>query len=626
MTAVDLRMRCTLSHPWRQASRWTIKPTLEATDSIKLGHWTLYCHSVPKWQLQGDCRYLRYPPLLPAHLPTSSFPHDSLPALATGNLHRVFRRHHHTDAAHPAIYGMAECLAYPYVFPLTGAWLRLHVTVMESAGACLDFLVFPRRFPLALFCNETDASAAHAMVLGRSKSPTLKKMYSLLRNDPYFQAAAQRSTSQQVSGIANMTRDAGSRGHVEALRTYSAAMKMNIVVVELSEHELGFMAAILEATLVIGEALLVHPEPGTAMDVTEEAPLWQQLEPRPTSAASMVLVPGFDYGGEAQEVIRYMLRAASPERYRAGSLERQASDRRSPGCKCVAVASAGAPASRLGPRPCTSEEGHRWLENCHYEPVRCGAVWCGQVGCEAATLCDCADPADCARVGSGGEPSVRTCHSSPGLAPGNFLSAGETRLVTAPVSPILCGSELREACPLSPRMQLQRAPVASPVMVRESPVAQGGHMRPRTAAALRQLGTSKLVAKLAMDESDWALLPHAKGRLSEIVQAVAAAKLAAIPFNSARADDNGVRWLGLVCEDLDTTPLRPGPEHAFEDREALLGANFVCFHAEHAKVNPHTSRSRQVERSARGSSQVLVSQRCWPLGVPSRIMAATSRL
>ena len=99
-----------------------------------------------------------------------------------------------TDAAHPAIYGMAESLAY--VFPLTGAWLRLHVTVTESAGACLDFLVFPRRFPLALFCNETDASAAHAMVLGRSKSPTLRKMYSLLRKDPYFQAAAQRSTSQ----------------------------------------------------------------------------------------------------------------------------------------------------------------------------------------------------------------------------------------------------------------------------------------------------------------------------------------------------------------------------------------------------------------------------------------------
>ena len=102
-------------------------------------------------------------------------------------------------------------------------------------------------------------------------------------------------------------------------------------------------------------------------------------------------------------------------------------------------------------------------------------------------------------------------------------------------------------------------------------------MRPKTAAALRQLGTSKLVAKLAMDESEWALLPHQKERLSSIVQAVAAAKLAAIPVNTTKADDNGVRWLGLVCEDLDTTPLRPGPEHAFEDREALAGRAFHMF-------------------------------------------------
>jgi hypothetical protein len=114
-------------------------------------------------------------------------------------------------------------------------------------------------------------------------------------------------------------------------------------------------------------------------------------------------------------------------------------------------------------------------------------------------------------------------------------------------------------------------------------------MRPNTAAALRQLGTSKLVAKLhvALDESEWALLPHSTERLAAIVQSVAAAKLAAIPVNTANADNNGVRWLGLVCEDLDTTPLRPGPENAFEDREALLGAHFLCFHSEHAKVNVH---------------------------------------
>ena len=104
------------------------------------------------------------------------------------------------------------------MFPLTGAWLDVHVTVTESAGAALDFLVFPRRFPLALFCNETDASVAHAMVLGRSKSKTLAAMYRRLKADPFFREAVPRSTSQQVSGIANMTRDAGSRGHVQTLR------------------------------------------------------------------------------------------------------------------------------------------------------------------------------------------------------------------------------------------------------------------------------------------------------------------------------------------------------------------------------------------------------------------------
>ena len=586
-----------------------------------------------------------------------------------------------TDAAHPAIYGMAECLAY--VFPLTGAWLRLHVTVTESAGACLDFLVFPRRFPLALFCNETDASAAHAMVLGRSKSPTLKKMYSLLRKDPYFQAAAQRSTSQQVSGIANMTRDAGSRGHVEALRTYAAAMKMNIVVVELSEHELGFMAAILEATLEIGEALLVHPEPGTAMDVSDEAPLWQQLEPRAAGATSMAVVPDVEYGGEAQEVIKFMLHAASPPsrlqpkpctrveghrwladcRYdppRCGAVHccqmacevsvpcgcrYEQLEPRTAGATSMGVVPgvgyggedqevikfmlrAASPSRRLQPRPCTSAEGHRWLVNCRYEPPRCGAVWCGQVACEVTVPCDCADPQESpmlrtasperraqdaalgetpiggseggagrlqvsprahshCSMGAGRCAREHTSRGSPGLAQVGFLSPGDDRAAVSPASPVPCAGELRAARLSSPRVLVQSAPVASPVDIRQPATVSAGHMRPNTAAALRQLGTSKLVAKLALDESEWALLPHSTERLAAIVQSVAAAKLAAIPVNTASADDNGVRWLGLVCEDLDTTPLRPGPEHAFEEREALLGAHFLCFHSEHAKVNVH---------------------------------------
>ena len=395
------------------------------------------------------------------------------------------------------------------------------------------------------------------------------------------------------------------------------------MVVELTAHELGFMAAILEATLDIGEALLVHPEPGTAMDVSEEAPLWQQLEPQAAGAASMTWVPGFEYGGEAQEVIQFMLQAASPERRPIGAGQARSPVARPPWgvrCGCVSApqklcsfcgvkwwctqcyasecacvpeverhrlgarvytvsAQPGLPAQRLQPKPCISQEGHDWLVECRYEPPKCEARSCGQGGCDASFLCNCADPA--------AHPASPVAHCSPGLAPGNFLAVGEARLVIAPVSPIPCGSQLRAACPLSPRVQLQQAPTASPVVVREPAAAHGVHMRPKTAAALRQLGASKLVSKLALDESEWALLPHQKERLSSIVQAVAAAKLAAIPVNTSKADGNGVRWLGLVCEDLDTTPLRPGPEHAFEDREALLGAHFICFHAEHAKVNPH---------------------------------------
>ena len=42
-----------------------------------------------------------------------------------------------------------------------------------------------------------------------------------------------------------------------------------------------------------------------------------------------------------------------------------------------AAAPAIALAQRLQPRQCTSQEGHRWLVDCRYEPPRCGAAWCG---------------------------------------------------------------------------------------------------------------------------------------------------------------------------------------------------------------------------------------------------------
>eukprot|EP00966_Prymnesium_polylepis_P053680 1240889-Prymnesium_polylepis.1 len=44
--------------------------------------------------------------------------------------------------------------------------------------------------------NKTDASAAHALVLGRSRSPLLQRAYAILRAQPAFQAAQPRASCQ----------------------------------------------------------------------------------------------------------------------------------------------------------------------------------------------------------------------------------------------------------------------------------------------------------------------------------------------------------------------------------------------------------------------------------------------
>ena len=52
----------------------------------------------------------------------------------------------------------------------------------------------------------------------------------------------------------------------------------------------------------------------------------------------------------------------------------------------------GTSASFIRCMPCTNQAGHRWLVICRYEPPRCGAVECGQIGCDVTIRCDCADP------------------------------------------------------------------------------------------------------------------------------------------------------------------------------------------------------------------------------------------
>ena len=148
---------------------------------------------------------------------------------------------------HPAVFGM--CHEFAYVFYLTGRWLEVPITGTESLGAILDLLVFPPIFPWARMVNETDASSAHALLLGRSRSPPLQRAYRILRSQPAFQAAMPRVSSQLVAGEQHVMVDAGSRGYQDVLAGWLAALNMRIRFLTISAETLVIVDQILAAML-----------------------------------------------------------------------------------------------------------------------------------------------------------------------------------------------------------------------------------------------------------------------------------------------------------------------------------------------------------------------------------------
>ena len=436
-----------------------------------------------------------------------------------------------TDATHPAVFGMAEGIYY--VFPLTGDWLRVAITVTESLGGGLDLLVLAPLFPLCRVENETDASTTHAMLQGRAHSRTQQSIYARLRADPRFQEVARRASSTHIKGVANVMRDCGSRGYIRMLRAWAAALGIQLRQVELSQPDLDFAAGVLADALSIGEAILREPEVGTmgqAPDGDVEAPLWQSPAPgRPPAFAPLAT-----YGGEDMEVIRFMpLRAASPRH----SPVRAASPSLARPSQALLHREQSSPGSR-------APMGLQSPMAPHRAALREG---------------------DCVAT-----PSARPA----GYSPGN---PQPVRLQEAVRSPPLLSH--RPRLPLSPTIQTSRA----------NPPR---HPKPRTAAALRALGTQRLTAKLAADTSEWALCPGDSHILSAMVGEIAQARAEAVPISTSSANDNGVRWLGIVSDVLNTTPLRPPAEHAFEEREVFFWAYLIFHHACHASPAERTATTQ----------------------------------
>ena len=118
-------------------------------------------------------------------------------------------------------------------------------------------------------------------------------------------------------------------------------------------------------------------------------------------------------------------------------------------------------------------------------------------------------------------------------------------MVAPPGLPVARSGTLSRALRLSPRIEQQPPPPASPVAAGGQVVAVRTLTHSNSASALRHMGKAQLVERFADDESEFALRPNGKGRLSVLVHAVAAAKAAAIPLNTSKQDDNGVRCGGV---------------------------------------------------------------------------------
>ena len=57
----------------------------------------------------------------------------------------------------------------------------------------------------------------------------------------------------------------------------------------------------------------------------------------------------------------------------------------------------GTSASFIRCMPCTNQAGHHWLAMCRYEPPRCGAAECGQIGCDVSTALAASAPLEAER-------------------------------------------------------------------------------------------------------------------------------------------------------------------------------------------------------------------------------------
>ena len=543
------------------------------------------------------------------------------------------------DVPFPAVFGM--CHEFAYVFPLTGRWLEVPITGTESLGAALDFLVFAPLFPWARLVNETDASAAHAMLIGRSRAPPLQRGYRVLRECPAFQEAATRSASQQVSGSQHVMVDAGSRGYRDVLAAWLAALNMRLHLIALTPTHLAFTDSFL-AAMLDGDPLPEDfakdlapppgppppsPPPSASGDSDGDAAMWDYISEESEDEWTFDELVSADQAALAWPELVAAYTEAEDSLHAEWKWETYQLDQ-------VTARELQMPARALTPEP--------WVNGEPWDIDGSGFEYDGESGpgadadddwtfdelveadqaalAEAAALPPTAAAAptgDVAFYDNGAEvirytsspvPShvlpENECDARPQASP--LGTSASTALLAAPPSPpsptpsahrldqplpapvpydspapqMLPRRHLAHGSPTAaePPAQRSTAPPASPLQ-RPTGAPAVQHERPRTAAAFRALGAERLANRLCSDSSPWRLCPGDPTLLRTAVMQVAAARAQAIPANTDRGNDNGLRWFTRTCDLLGTPVERPRAADADPEVEAFLAAYCVYYTA-----------------------------------------------
>ena len=443
-------------------------------------------------------------------------------------------------AKDPAIFGHAQGLCFR--FPLAGPWRQVHITVTEALGPALAALLLAPLLPYAKFLIQVDATAALAFVMGKSKARRLQRIYTTWRTLPGVADFIERSAAQHISGKANTIDDAGSRGHWDILQAYAAACGVRLTFVETTKEVEAFMAWALRIALEEDED--DDREPQRDAKRAKPAPPKQELGcgAAPTPRAHPVIGASAASPRE-DEVIKYMSTisprrsAASPPRGRrrpAAPSPQEAHPRRhacSPSPQLVSPARRSPKARRSPPR-----------------------------GAHAATM-----PA----VANAPRMSPPRAASEPRVRPPRLLSP------PAPKEPAVIRPAAQPACSPSAGMQGDQA-----------------RLRPRTAAAVRALGSARAATKLANDPSAYAIYPNDPTGLRAMVADVDVRNAMSREDSTRRKDEWGWSWWVKACEAMDTPPLRPTDE-LDEVRETYVASFALMYTA--AFMQPRSKADKEAK-------------------------------